>query len=92
MRRWLLPIATAAVALAAAGLAIAQTPGGITRPRGIRNLPLVEQGSQLYAANCSSCHGIAGRGVRHPPVAGVGNVKGQGPSLRGVGARAADFY
>jgi ubiquinol-cytochrome c reductase cytochrome c subunit len=92
VRRWLPPILTGALALACAGLALAQQPGGITRPRGITNLPLVEQGSQLYAANCSSCHGIAGRGVRHPPVEGVGDVKGQGPSLRGVGARAADFY
>jgi ubiquinol-cytochrome c reductase cytochrome c subunit len=92
MRRWLLPAATLAVAFVAAGLAIAQPPSGITRPEGIRHLPLVEQGSQLYAANCSSCHGIDGRGVKQPPLNGIGDIKGRGPSLRGVGARAADFY
>jgi ubiquinol-cytochrome c reductase cytochrome c subunit len=92
MTRRLLPVATLAVAFAATGLALAQPPGGVTHPTGIRNRPLVEQGSQLYAANCSSCHGIAGRGVTHPPQQGIGDVKGQGPSLRGVGARAADFY
>jgi ubiquinol-cytochrome c reductase cytochrome c subunit len=88
----LLPVATLAVALAAAGLALAQPPSGVTRPTGIANRSLVDQGSQLYAANCSSCHGIDGRGVSHPPQQGIGNVKGQGPPLRGVGARAADFY
>src|SRR5436190_14086154 len=38
-------------------------------------------GSELYGANCISCHGPQGRGIAE-----------QGPSLRGVGARAADFY
>ena len=38
-------------------------------------------GAGLYAANCSRCHGPEGRGTPH-----------DGPSLRGVGARAADFY
>jgi ubiquinol-cytochrome c reductase cytochrome c subunit len=53
----------------------------------------VEQGAELYAENCSSCHGIAGAGKRAPgPVNGVGDVDGFGPSLRGVGALAADFY
>ena len=84
MRRWLLPLATGAVALLAGGLALAQPPSGITRPQGIRDLPLVEQGSQLYAANCSSCHAIGGRGVTRPPLSGIGDVKGRGPSLRGT--------
>jgi ubiquinol-cytochrome c reductase cytochrome c subunit len=38
-------------------------------------------GAQLYGANCISCHGPQGRGIAD-----------RGPSLRGVGARAADFY
>jgi ubiquinol-cytochrome c reductase cytochrome c subunit len=35
---------------------------------------------------------VAGTGVTSPPQRGPGNVKGQGPPLRGVGALAADFY
>jgi ubiquinol-cytochrome c reductase cytochrome c subunit len=38
-------------------------------------------GAQLYGANCISCHGPGGHGIPD-----------RGPSLRGVGARAADFY
>jgi ubiquinol-cytochrome c reductase cytochrome c subunit len=48
-------------------------------------------GKALYAANCSSCHGSVGEGVPKPR-RGVGGILGQGPSLRGVGASAADFY
>ena len=42
---------------------------------------LAESGAGLYAENCVRCHGPQGEGVAH-----------RGPSLRGVGARAADFY
>jgi ubiquinol-cytochrome c reductase cytochrome c subunit len=38
-------------------------------------------GAGLFADNCARCHGVDGRGVAN-----------QGPSLRHVGARAADFY
>ncbi len=41
----------------------------------------VAQGQGLFEANCSRCHGSLGEGIAH-----------QGPSLRGVGAIAADFY
>jgi ubiquinol-cytochrome c reductase cytochrome c subunit len=41
----------------------------------------VTQGKSLYAANCSRCHGSRGQGLRQ-----------QGPSLKDVGALAADFY
>lgn len=41
----------------------------------------VARGGQLFGEACASCHGFQGRGRR-----------GRGPSLRGVGARAADFY
>ena len=38
-------------------------------------------GADLYAANCLRCHGTNGEGT-----------PSSGPSLRGVGAQAADFY
>jgi ubiquinol-cytochrome c reductase cytochrome c subunit len=40
-----------------------------------------DSGKSLYAANCSRCHGSVGEGIAK-----------QGPSLRNVGALAADFY
>jgi ubiquinol-cytochrome c reductase cytochrome c subunit len=43
--------------------------------------PLERQGRSLYVDGCSSCHGMDARGIR-----------GRGPSLRGVGELAADFY
>jgi ubiquinol-cytochrome c reductase cytochrome c subunit len=49
------------------------------------------RGAALYAANCASCHGLNGQGVPSA-TPGVNGVDGQGPPLRGVGARAADFY
>ncbi len=51
----------------------------------------IGDGESLYQANCASCHGPAGQGVRNT-TRGAGDVPGQGPSLRGVGAQAADFY
>jgi quinol---cytochrome-c reductase cytochrome c subunit len=55
-------------------------------------------GEQLYGRYCISCHGAAGAGVP-PDSAATGNPGGAGgaqevtgPPLRGVGARAADFY
>ena len=41
-----------------------------------------DRGRNLYAAECAECHGSRGEGV----------LPGRGPSLRGVGALAADFY
>jgi ubiquinol-cytochrome c reductase cytochrome c subunit len=41
----------------------------------------VGRGRSLFVESCSSCHGLDARGI-----------KGRGPSLHGVGARAADFY
>ena len=69
------------VALGVAAVAQAQPPSGISRPTNENKLSDAELGPQLYAGNCASCHGIAGEGST-----------GKGPSLRGVGARTADFY
>lgn len=38
-------------------------------------------GASLFAEGCARCHGTQGNGI-----------PGRGPSLHGVGARAADFY
>ncbi len=42
---------------------------------------LVAQGHALFDSSCAACHGIAAQGIH-----------GRAPSLRGVGALAADFY
>jgi ubiquinol-cytochrome c reductase cytochrome c subunit len=71
----------------------AQPPVGIVRPGDERGLSPRELGAQLYAGNCVSCHGVDGRGVVAGSASrGAGDIAGQGPSLRGVGALAADFY
>ena len=64
---------------------------GLVLPRLPAATPLAELGYQLYAGNCATCHGADGRGIVTPAL-GAGGQKGQGPSLRGVGALAADFY
>ena len=81
----------ALVTLAAAGrVALAAPPTGppIVSGGGSSDLQL---GEQLFAGNCVMCHGIAGKGVATPTLSASG-IDGQGPPLRGVGARAADFY
>jgi ubiquinol-cytochrome c reductase cytochrome c subunit len=42
---------------------------------------LAAQGQALFASSCASCHGMSAQGIA-----------GRAPSLRGVGALAADFY
>ncbi len=84
--------AVAAAALAGAAVAAAQPPGGIVHPQPQPGQSQVEFGSQLYAANCLSCHGVGGRGVASSETGGGGGAQGSGPPLRGVGALAPDFY
>jgi ubiquinol-cytochrome c reductase cytochrome c subunit len=79
--------------LAAAAGAQAQTNAGVVRPDNENQLTEAQLGAQLYAGNCAACHGIAGEGSSgRRPIRGAGDVLGKGPSLRGVGARTADFY
>ncbi len=83
----------AAGALALAALARAQPPSGVVHAEDESGKPRLALGAELYAANCASCHGIGGRGVSPSnPVAGAGDTKGIGPSLKGVGPAAPDFY
>jgi ubiquinol-cytochrome c reductase cytochrome c subunit len=72
----------AALLLAAGVLWLAPSvarPAPATAPSA--NPALIARGHRLFAEGCSSCHGFDARGVPD-----------QGPSLRGVGAAAADFY
>jgi ubiquinol-cytochrome c reductase cytochrome c subunit len=87
-RAALAALAVVGLMLASNGLAVGGTNG-----TGGRALPLVQRGAGLFAANCSQCHGVNGDGKQEPgPVTGVNNTPGIGPSLKGVGALAADFY
>jgi ubiquinol-cytochrome c reductase cytochrome c subunit len=78
-------------ALSIVGLAGAQPQSGIVRPTTEPSGPSAELGSELFAGNCASCHGIDGAGITSPRP-GAGGLPGAGPPLRGVGAEAADLY
>ena len=81
-----------AAGLAFATVASAQPPSGIVHPPPGGKSPR-ELGAELFAGNCSSCHGSRGQGISRPrPNTGAGDITGQGPDLRGVGALAPDFY
>jgi quinol---cytochrome-c reductase cytochrome c subunit len=81
-------LVTAVVALALAPVADAAAPGAVAR------------GKALYGEYCVACHGLAGQGGvgANGSSAGAGPLRQQteqpgiAPSLRGVGAMAADFY
>jgi ubiquinol-cytochrome c reductase cytochrome c subunit len=83
-------LATVAASLAALLLASpssAQPSPGTVRPEDAASLSPRELGAQLFAGNCATCHGVDGRGISSSD-----GDHGRGPSLRGVGALAADFY
>jgi ubiquinol-cytochrome c reductase cytochrome c subunit len=54
---------------------------GASVATGSTDSALVDHGRALFEEQCSTCHGFDARGIH-----------GRGPSLRGVGAGAADFY
>lgn len=90
-RTGLIAALTVGLGFGLAGLAGAQPGSGIVRPTTEPSTPSVQLGAQLYAGNCASCHGIAGSGIKSPRP-GAGDISGEGPPLRGVGASAPDFY
>jgi len=68
-------------------------PQGVVHVRVPPGTSAREWGYQLYAGNCSSCHGSGGEGIPTPqPARGAGDITAAGPPLRGLGALAADFY
>jgi len=69
-----------ALVLPAVASADPPQPGIVHAPRP-PGASLKDWGAELFAGNCSSCHGPNGEGL-----------KDRGPSLEGVGALAADFY
>jgi ubiquinol-cytochrome c reductase cytochrome c subunit len=79
------------VTLGGGSVALAASQSVVVRPTYEPPAPTVKLGEELFDANCSSCHGIAGQGIARPRP-GAGGLAGAGPSLRGVGAIAADFY
>lgn len=88
----------AAVAAGAAGgpagpsPAAAASPPPIVRPD-VPGATALEHGRQLFAGNCSTCHGSLGQGVSAAaPQRGSSASVGLGPSLIGVGKLATDFY
>ncbi len=71
----------------------AADPPPIVRPIGSEQGTPQQRGSELFAANCATCHGSRGEGVKPGRGAlGATGVAGAGPSLLGVGALAPDFY
>jgi ubiquinol-cytochrome c reductase cytochrome c subunit len=65
---------------------------GVRRPPRPPGATLAQWGAELYAANCAACHGSRGEGLKPGGKLQSGLLIGAGPSLRGVGALAADFY
>jgi ubiquinol-cytochrome c reductase cytochrome c subunit len=72
-------LVAAELLMVGSGLGTGYASGGSADPA--PSAGQVAKGRSLYLAGCSSCHGFQARGVR-----------GVAPSLRGVGAQAADFY
>jgi quinol---cytochrome-c reductase cytochrome c subunit len=93
MRRLALAVLVVAGAFVLVVVAKAATPGGAVHPENEAGKSNLELGRELFAGNCASCHGSLGQGVStKDPQRGGGNIQGAGPSVRGVGALAADFY
>lgn len=81
------------LALTASALILATAPAAVAAsgPPAV-GIIQANDGAGLYQANCSSCHGPRGQGVAPPGRPGVGDLVGEGPSLRIAGAGTVDFY
>jgi ubiquinol-cytochrome c reductase cytochrome c subunit len=84
VRLVLLAVVALAGGLGLWGLSVAQAQQGVqeqgpSTPNG--GGASAARGAAIFAEGCSSCHGTDARGVA-----------GRGPTLRGVGAAAVDFY
>ncbi len=90
-RRQALLAAVLLAGLGAAAVALAE-PSGIVHVPGGSTMSRRQLGAGLFAANCASCHGPNGEGVERADNRGAGEITAQGPSLRGVGELAPDFY
>jgi ubiquinol-cytochrome c reductase cytochrome c subunit len=67
--------------LAAHGEGQPRSTGTPVAALGVPSGGLVTQGHNLFLSSCAVCHGMSAQGI-----------PGRAPSLRGVGALAADFY
>jgi ubiquinol-cytochrome c reductase cytochrome c subunit len=93
MKRLLVAAGLLALALPASAPGSLPLPFGIVDANAPPSAPLREVGFQLFAGNCAICHGPNGRGFVDKPSQNVsGSIVGRGPSLRGVGEMAPDFY
>jgi ubiquinol-cytochrome c reductase cytochrome c subunit len=66
----------------------------LVAPLGAQAAPsqgLVQHGYHLYGQYCIACHGVGGT-IGAGPLRAQGQQRAIAPSLRGVGAQAADFY
>jgi ubiquinol-cytochrome c reductase cytochrome c subunit len=92
LRRALTVVLAAGAVASAPSAAYAGSPPPIVRPANEAASPQ-ELGRQIFAGNCSTCHGSIGQGVAGPVPQGGSTVsKGLGPPLIGVGRQATDFY
>jgi ubiquinol-cytochrome c reductase cytochrome c subunit len=93
MRRLLVPAVLLALALPASAAGSLPLPFGIVDANAPSSTPLRELGAQLFAGNCAICHGPNGKGLVTEPTQNLsGSIVGRGPSLRGVGELAPEFY
>jgi quinol---cytochrome-c reductase cytochrome c subunit len=93
MKRRVVAAALLALALPASAAGSLPLPFGIVDANAPSSTPLREVGFQLFAGNCAICHGPNGKGFVDEPTQNVsGSIVGRGPSLRGVGEMAPDFY
>ena len=91
--RLFLPLLVLALALPASAAGSLPLPFGIVDADAPPSTPLRVLGYQLYAGNCAICHGANGSGFVREPLESVSGAEvGRGPSLRGVGELAPDFY